>query len=212
MDDCGGEMDVSGTLARLGRKIVDGGDDALGIEMPLDEETIGGDTAVERAGSDAVEIGEVVAGDGAETVDVEVCVFGFERIEGPLDEANAAEKSVFALKELELTADAAVAMREENGGHMGMEIRGAVVEADVGFGEADHGVTVEGAEDLAAGVIGDDKGGIGFGFEFGIAPDVAGDLNAALEFVDGVERTDGDIRGHGTFEVISYQFLVFSTE
>lgn len=110
MDDCGGEMDVSGTLARLGRKIVDGGDDALGIEVPLSEETIGGKAVMKGARSDSIEIGNVAAGDGAETVDVEVCVFGFERIEGPLDKANAAAESVLALEELELSADTAVAM------------------------------------------------------------------------------------------------------
>lgn len=80
---------------------------------------------------------------------------------------------------------------------MGVEIGNVVVEADDGFGEADEGVAIEGAEDLAAGVMCDDEGDVGFGVEVGVAPDLAGDLDAAVEFVEGVEVADGDVWGHG---------------
>ena len=68
--------------------------------MPFDEKAIGGHATVERAGGDAVEIGDVAARDGAETIDIEVGVFGFERVESPLDETNAAAKGVLALESL----------------------------------------------------------------------------------------------------------------
>jgi hypothetical protein len=180
-------MDVGGAVARLRSEFIDGGDDTGGIEVPFGEETIGGHAAVERAGGDAVEIGDIAAGDGAETIDVEVGVFGFERVEGPLDETKAAAKGVFALRELELTTDAAIAVGRKDGGHVGVEIGGVIVEADEGFGKADHLIAVEGAEDLAAGVVGNDVSDVRLGVKFGVGPNFAGDLDAAVELGEGVE-------------------------
>jgi hypothetical protein len=91
----------------------------------------------------------------------------------------------------------AIAMGGENAGHVGVEVGSVVPETDEGFGEADKSVSIEGAEDLAAGVMGDDEGDVGFGVEIGIAPDLPGDLDAAVEFVKGVEVADGDVGGHG---------------
>jgi hypothetical protein len=42
---------------------------------------------------------------------------------------------------------------------------------------------------------------VGFGVEFGVGPDFAGDLHAAVEVVEGVEKADGDLR-HESFSVI----------
>ena len=84
---------------------------------------------------------------------------------------------------------------------MGVEIGSVIVEADEGFGETDHGVALECAEDLAAGVIGDDVGDVGFGVEFGVGPYFASDLDAAMEFVERVERTDGDLGRHRNFRL-----------
>ena len=199
-EDGVGEMDVGGAVARLGSEFVDGGDGAGRIEMPFDKEAIGGHAAMEWAGGDAVEIGNVASRDGAETIDIEVRVFGFERVEGPLDETNAAAKGVLALREFELAANTAIAVRGKNGGHVGVEVRGFVVQTDEGFGEADHVRAIESAEDLAAGVVGDDVGDVGFGVEFGVGPNFAGDLDAAVEVVEGVEVADGDVGGHGSYK------------
>jgi hypothetical protein len=92
-------MDVGGTVARFGSEVADSGDSARGIQMPFDEETVRGHAAVERAGGDAVEIGDVTAADGAETIDIEMSIFCFEGIEGPLNETNAAPEGVFTLEE-----------------------------------------------------------------------------------------------------------------
>jgi hypothetical protein len=196
------DMDCGGGIGGLAEEVVDGGDYAGGIEMPLGEETIGGEAAVERAGGDAVEVRDVAAADGPEAIEIEMRVFCFERIEGPFDETDVAAEGVIALKEFEKTADVAVSMGGENAGHVGVKIGDVVAEADDGFGEADEGGAVEGAEDLAAGVMGDDEGDVGFGVEVGVAPDFAGDLDTAVEFVEGVEVADGDV-GHGEWSVIS---------
>ena len=190
-----GEMDVSGRGAWFGNQVVNGRDNAGGIEMPFDEEAVGGHAAMERAGGDAVKIGNVAAGEGAQTIEVEVGIFGFERIKGPFDETNAASEGVFTLGEFELTADATIAMGREDRGHVGVEVRSVIVKADECFGEADHLAAIEGAEDLAAGMVGNDVSDVRFGIEFGVSPNLAGDLDAAVEVVEGVERTNDDV-GH----------------
>jgi hypothetical protein len=194
----GGDVDGGGGVGGLGEEVVDGGEHAGGIEMPFNEEAVGGKAAVERAGGDAVEIGDVTAGDGAEAIEIEVGVFCFEGIEGPFDEADVATEGVFALEEFEEAADAAIAMGREDPGHVGVEVGSGVVEADDCFGEADESVAIESAEDLAAGVMRDDEGDAGFGIEVGVTPNLAGDLDAAVEFVEGVEVADDDVWGHGS--------------
>jgi hypothetical protein len=62
-----------------------------------------------------------------------------------------------------------------------VEVGSFVAEANEGHGEADHGGAVEGAEYLATGLIGDDEGGVGFGFEVGLVPDLFLDFYAAVE-------------------------------
>ena len=170
--------------------------------MPLDKKTVGRQTTMKRAGGDAVKIRDVAPGNRAEPVDIEVRVFGFERIEGPLDQTNVAAESVLALREFELAADATVSMGGQNGKHVGMEIGGALMQPDESFREADQSIAIEGAENLAAGVVGDDEGNVGLGFEFGIGPYLASDFDAAAEVVNGVERTDGDAE-HGS--LVSYK-------
>lgn len=204
-----GEMNVGGTFLGHGSEFVHGSDDACGIEMPLDEETIGGHTAVQRAGGNAVEIGDVAARNGAKAVEVEICVFGFEGIKGPLDKANAAAEGVFALRQLQLTTDAAITMGGENGGHVGVKVGRVVMKADEGFGEADHGVAIEGAKDLSTRVVGDDVSDVRLSVEFGVGPHFAGDLDATVKVGKGVKRADGDV-GHRSqqFAVISFQYSV----
>ena len=204
--ELGGKRDMGGTFAGFGREVVDGSDDALGIEMPFDEEAIGGDAAVKRAGGDAVEIGNVAAADGAEAIDIEMSVFGFKRVEGPFDQANAAAESVFALEEFKIAADATVAVGGKNAGHVRVEIGRLAVETDVGLGETDDSVAIEGAENLATGDVGDDVGSKRLGVEVVLAPNLAGNLNTAVEFVKGVEGADEDVGGHGDFQVYVISF------
>jgi len=84
------------------------------------------------------------------------------------------------------------------------------VETDEGFSKADKSVAIESAEDLTADVMGDDEGDVRFGVEFTVDPDFTGDLDAALEFVESVERAYRDVRSHG--KVFSYEFSVLTSE
>ena len=193
-------MDQRGRVFGFGSEVVDGGDDAGRVEMPFDEETIGGHAAVKRTGGDAVEIGDVSAGEGAETIEIKVSVFGFDGVESPFNETDAATECVFALKKFEEAAYAAIAMGRQNRGHVGMEIGSVIVNTHESFGKADHGVGVEGAENLAAGMDGDDVSDVGLGVKLGVGPDFAGNGHAAVEFVESVEWADGDV-GHESFQL-----------
>ncbi len=67
--------------------------------MPFSEKAVGGNAAMERAGGNAVEIGNVFAGESAETIEIEMGVAGFEGVEGPFDKADVAPEGFFALEE-----------------------------------------------------------------------------------------------------------------
>ena len=189
-------MDGGDGFGLGGGDVFDGGDGAAGIELPFGEETVGWQIIVERACGDAVEIRDVGADDGAESIEVEVSVADFEGIEGPFDETDVAGEGFFALEEFEETTDFAVAVGSEDSGHVRVEVGREAMEADDGHGEADHEFAIEGSDDLAAGLVGDDEHGVGRGFEIGFAPDEALDFYAAVEVREGGEFADLDWRGH----------------
>ena len=195
----GGKMDGGGTFAGIANEFVDGGDDAFGVELPVNEQTIGGQAAMEGAGGDTIKIGNVAAGDGAETIEIEMGVASFERVESPLDVTNAAMEGFFALEKFKETADAAIAMRGEDAGHVGVDVGNIVVETDQAEGEADHGVAIESTKDLAAGSGSDDEGDIRLGLEFGFAPDFALDIDATVKFFEFVALANDDVGGHVSY-------------
>ncbi len=111
-------MDGGGAIERIADQFVDGGDDALGVQLPVNQQAISGQAAVQRAGGHAVEIGIECARDGAQAIEIEMGVAGLQRIEGPFNMANAAMQRFVALEEFQQAANAAVAMRGEDAGHV----------------------------------------------------------------------------------------------
>ena len=80
---------------------------------------------------------------------------------------------------------------------MRVEVGSIAAKADVSFREADHEIAVEGAQNLAAEMVSDDEGGVKLAVHLKIKKKFAGDMNEAVEFVEGVERADEDVAGHG---------------
>ena len=75
--------------------------------MPFGHQAVGRQRAVQRAGGYAVKIRQKFAADGTETIEIEVGIAKFERIEGPTDDANIAAEGLFPLEEFDGAADAA---------------------------------------------------------------------------------------------------------
>ena len=193
----GGEMDGGRTFNGVAHEFIDGGDDTPGVELPVDKESIGGQAAVERAGGDSIEVRNKAARDGAEAVEIEMSVAGFEGIEGPFDVTDAAMEGFVALKEFQKAADATIAIGGEDAGHMRVDVGSVVTKADHAESEADHNVAIECADNLASGAGGDNERDVGLGLEIGFAPDFALDIDAAMEFFKFVALADEDVWGHG---------------
>lgn len=153
-------LDFAGAGAFVGD--FDAGDDIDGhfllVEEPFGDAAVRGEAGVEFAGGVAVLVRDEARNDSAEAFDVEVGVFEFEGIEGPLDEVDAQFESEFALAEFQHAADAGVAIPVDDAHHLTME-EGVAAGFNAGDGdeEGDHAVAIEGAEDLAADLGGDDE-------------------------------------------------------
>src|SRR5271165_5490499 len=106
--------------------------------MPFGNEPVGGQSRVQRTIGDAVEIRDVTAADGAETIEIEMGIAQFEGIEGPFNERDAVREGVLALKKFQLAADAAILIRGIDGGHVGVKKNIFPVTAGDGHGEANQ--------------------------------------------------------------------------
>lgn len=132
-------------------------DDAWAGKIPLDEQAIGGQAGVERAGAKAVQIGEVSAGDRSQAHQIEVGIARLQRIEGPLDDAHPLSESGVALRELEAEADTAVLVSGQNAD--AMRVHPIAARHIEGQRHADQGVAVKGAQHVAGKAAGDHQAG-----------------------------------------------------
>src|SRR5579864_2540475 len=67
---------------------------------PLGDQAICGQCGVQPARCAAVNVRQILARNGAQVRDVEVCVSQLQRVEGPFNEIKAAIQSILALREL----------------------------------------------------------------------------------------------------------------
>ena len=101
---------------------------------------------------------DVSAHDGAEAFEVEEGVLEFERIEGPFDEIHTSALGIEALLELQSTTETSVAPGGKDAKHVAVEIRFAArFQAGDAKAKGDHTVVIEGSEDLAADLPGDNE-------------------------------------------------------
>src|SRR5258705_191788 len=110
---------------------------------------------VQRAGRNSVQVRTILPANRAEFVQIEVRVAQLERIEGPLDEPDAAAQSFGSLKELQHAANTPVAVFAVDAGHVRVEVRNATVKSDDRERETHQTIAVESSQHLAAGMRGD---------------------------------------------------------
>src|SRR5580698_8115880 len=151
---------------------------------------------MEGTGGNAIEVWFVGACDAAEAVQVEVGISQFERIEGPLDEADISGESFCALEKLELSTDAAVAVVLMNAGVVGVDEDDAVAVSDDAEGIAHEPRSVISAQDLAAGFRGDEEAGDRLDFEVFLAPDLPLERNAGFKLGKSSALTYDDAVAH----------------
>src|SRR3989442_3812727 len=133
-----GNGDGCGRIGGLRNLARESGEAASRIEGPFDDKAVRRKAEVERIGGHPVEIWNVTGANRAEPIQVEVGVSWFERVEGPLDEPNAATNGLLALEQLQLAADAAITILGQDAGHVRMEIGRAITNAGYSHRVADH--------------------------------------------------------------------------
>lgn len=148
---------------------------------------------MQRAGSDAVEVWNVSADDGAELRDVEVCVAERERVEGPLDDRNILLECIFPLPEFDREADSAILVLREYADDMGVEKGHIAAAARECESEADDVATGKCAEDVATGLVGNGEQGGGDDVFIRVIPHGTLDRLALAEVFDRSAGADGDV-------------------
>jgi len=91
------------------------------IEVPLNQESIGGKTGMEEAGGLAVIITIQSPGDTAQFPEVEIGILPLEKIVGPGDEVVASPSSLLPLGQLQSVADSPILVLGKDCKHVGVE-------------------------------------------------------------------------------------------
>ena len=73
-------------------------ENSIGAEMPFRDEAVRGKRTVQRTGGNSVDVWQITPRNCSQPHEIEVGVLGYQRIESPLDEADAARQGVFPLE------------------------------------------------------------------------------------------------------------------
>src|SRR5262249_10219152 len=144
------------------------------------------------AAGEAVKIREELANDSAEADDIEASVFDFEGIEGPLHQMDAIAETLLALRELEGAAYAAIAVFGVVGEIVGANRGRAAVESGEVERKANQPAVIKSAQDMSASFAGDNEDRRRDHVGIGIAPDLALQVEAGVEFREGLAGANDD--------------------
>jgi hypothetical protein len=106
---------------------------------------------MQRTRGDSVGIRQIPARYSAQAHEIEIGIFGYERIERPFDEADSARQGLFSLKQFQEPPDAAVPVRFQDGCHVRMQEGLASTPPGDGQCKSHQISAMKGAENLAAG-------------------------------------------------------------
>src|SRR5688500_9832610 len=91
--------------------------------MPFRDAPVRREPTVQVAGGGSVLIQNIAAYNGPKLLDIEISVLQLDRIEGPLDEVDAARECVLALRNLEQASHAVVAILAQHAHHVAVQVR-----------------------------------------------------------------------------------------
>ncbi len=152
------------------------------------------------AGCVSVLVLDVAADYGAEALNVEEGVAGFQRVKGPLNEFDASGNGVFPLAQFQLPAQAEVPIVGQHSQHMAMKIvRGdprcrTVLDAGHSKEEGHHLGAVKGSQELASDLAGNDEHAHGNEIGISEAPNDTLKCYGLLKFLTLVNLSDFDHR------------------
>src|SRR5438128_10684556 len=121
----------------------------FGFQPPFGDQAVSGQATLEGRSSDARLIDAVTARDYAQFFDIQIGIFYFQRIKGPLDQLETARDGVLALKQLDAAAKPGIAVPLANRHNERMQIGMAAPGPADGKAESDAFVAVEAAADLS---------------------------------------------------------------
>src|SRR4029077_17763418 len=88
--------------------------------------------------------------DGAEPLDVQVCVLDFQRIKRPLDQLETAGKRIIALEKFYAAAQPLIPMVLAHSHHLGVKVSTAAAKTRHGHSESHHVWAIVRADHLTA--------------------------------------------------------------
>src|ERR1700730_238526 len=151
---------------------------------------------MQRAGRYPIKVRQVPPANGPQSIQIEVRIAQFERIEGPLDQTNSTVQSLFALKQFQHPANPAVPMVPVNGSVVGVQKRPAVAPSAHRQGVADEFTAHKRAQDLATGIRCHDEHGRRLDLQVLFTPDFALQLHTVMEFRQSVALSHDDASAH----------------
>src|SRR5712664_999186 len=164
--------------------------------MPFDQQPVRPQTAMQRTGRDAVQIGLIFPADGAKPVQIEVRVAKLERIERPLNEPDSATQGFGSLKEFQHAANTPVAVFAVHAGHVGVQVRDATLESDDRERETHETIAIERAQHFPARMRGDDEQRGRLNLQVRFSPNFALQVHATMKFIEAFAFANNNIRAH----------------
>src|SRR5690348_16299300 len=168
-----------------------------GVQEPLRHQAVRGQSAMQRAAGHPIKIGKIAPGNRAEPVHIEAGIARLERVEGPLNQPNSPAQRLFALKELQAAADAAIAVGRQHSRHVGMQVRSGVAQRRESQSVTDKTRTIERAQHLAAGLRGDHKQGYWLDLQVSLSPNLPLQIDAGVELLERLALANDHFRRHG---------------
>src|SRR5438105_1906030 len=183
-------------LDRFLNEILDRRHRTLGIEVPLNQQSIRRHAAMQRTGRGALKIRKVLPANRAQAVQIEVRIPEFERIKSPLNQPDPAAQRLFALKKFQHSTNTPVAIFVLHSGHVRMQVRGAVAQAHDRQGIANQAAMLERAKHLAARMRRHHKQRGGLDFQVRLTPDLPLEFHATMELLQRLELAHNDVSAH----------------
>jgi hypothetical protein len=137
-------------------------------QFPFQEQAVRGQPSVKRTAGNPIKIWKICSSDTTQPIQIEMSVARLQRIECPLNDGNISGKSILALRQLELAANAEVLIFGQNS--YPVRVQPAERNGRERESKANHALLIKSAQHLADETRGYREDSAGINFEIGISP------------------------------------------